>query len=46
MAVPLLLLGTGGRNRTDKGLLPEDFESSAFTSFTTPAYVTLTYMKK
>ena len=30
--------GTGGRNRTDKGSPPADFESAAFTSFTTPAH--------
>ena len=30
-------IGTGGRNRTDMGLTPLDFESSASTSFTTPA---------
>ena len=29
--------GAGGRNRTDTGLPPLDFESSASTSFTTPA---------
>ena len=29
--------GAGGRNRTDMELPPEDFESSASTSFTTPA---------
>ena len=30
--------GTGGRNRTDKELPPADFESAAFTNFTTPAH--------
>jgi hypothetical protein len=30
--------GAGGRNRTDMELPPEDFESSASTSFTTPAW--------
>jgi hypothetical protein len=34
---PLLLAGAGGRNRTDTGLPPRDFESRASTSFTTPA---------
>jgi integrase len=29
--------GAGGRNRTDTGLLPRDFESRASTSSTTPA---------
>jgi hypothetical protein len=29
--------GAGGRNRTGTELPPEDFESSASTSFTTPA---------
>ena len=32
-----LFIGAGGRNRTDMELPPEDFESSASTSFTTPA---------
>ena len=36
-ANPLFLFGAGGRNRTDKGLRPADFESAAFTYFTTPA---------
>ncbi len=26
-----------GRNRTDMGLLPPDFESGAYTNFATPA---------
>ena len=30
--------GAGGRNRTGTELPPEDFESSASTSFTTPAH--------
>ena len=30
--------GAGGRNRTDMESPPEDFESSASTSFTTPAH--------
>ncbi len=34
----LYIHGAGGRNRTDMGLLPLDFESSASTSFTTPAF--------
>jgi len=34
----LNLNGAGGRNRTDMELPPEDFESSASTSFTTPAW--------
>ncbi len=33
----LVISGAEGRNRTDMGLLPLDFESSASTSFTTPA---------
>ena len=33
--------GAGARNRTEMELPPEDFESSASTSFTTPAYYTL-----
>lgn len=33
----LVVYGAGGRNRTDMELPPEDFESSASTSFTTPA---------
>jgi hypothetical protein len=32
-----LIAGAGGRNRTDTGSPPLDFESSASTSFTTPA---------
>ncbi len=28
-----------GRSRTDMGLLPLDFESSAYTNFATPARV-------
>ena len=34
---PLIQFGAGGRNRTDMTLRSEDFESSASTSFTTPA---------
>ena len=37
LANPLILFGTEGRNRTDMGLPPLDFESSASTYFTTPA---------
>lgn len=37
LANPLIFNGAGGRNRTDKGLRPADFESAAFTYFTTPA---------
>ena len=33
--------GAGGRNRTDTRLPPLDFESSASTSFTTPAKLKL-----
>ncbi len=33
-----LTIGAGGRNRTDMELPPLDFESSASTSFTTPAF--------
>jgi integrase len=40
MANPLKSLGAGGRNRTDTGLPPRDFESRASTSFTTPAWIT------
>jgi hypothetical protein len=35
--IPDLFIGAGGRNRTVMELPPEDFESSASTSFTTPA---------
>ncbi len=31
------ITGTGGRDRTDMGLPPRDFESRASTNFTTPA---------
>jgi hypothetical protein len=31
--------GAGGRNRTDMPVKAEDFESSASTSFTTPAVI-------
>ena len=41
---PLDLTGAGGRNRTDTGRGPEDFESSASTSFTTPAKLISTQM--
>ena len=34
-----IINGAGGRNRTDMELPPEDFESSASTSFTTPALI-------
>jgi hypothetical protein len=37
MVNPLNLLGAGGENRTPMPLRAEDFESSASTSFTTPA---------
>ena len=33
----LFLFGAGGETRTLMDLRPEDFESSASTSFTTPA---------
>ena len=33
----LLLVGAGGRTRTDTDFTPQDFESSASASFTTPA---------
>ena len=33
----IIFYGAEGRNRTDMGLLPLDFESSASTNFTTPA---------
>ena len=32
-----IFFGAGARNRTEMELPPEDFESSASTSFTTPA---------
>jgi hypothetical protein len=35
----LAIIGAGGRNRTDTGLPPLDFESSASTNFTTPAFI-------
>ena len=41
--------GAGGRNRTDMTLRSLDFESSASTSFTTPAHVgmyTVTFPNK
>lgn len=34
----LNLIGAGARNRTGTGSPPVDFESTASTSFTTPAY--------
>ncbi len=37
----IAFIGAGGRNRTDTGLPPRDFESRASTSFTTPAFVVL-----
>ena len=37
LANSLILLGAGARNRTEMAVRPEDFESSASTSFTTPA---------
>ena len=33
-----LLVGAGGRTRTDTDFTPQDFESSASASFTTPAH--------
>ena len=36
---PRISYGAGGRNRTDMDLRPLDFESSASTSFTTPAHL-------
>jgi hypothetical protein len=38
MAKSLILFGAGARNRTGTGSPPVDFESTASTSFTTPAY--------
>ena len=35
-----LLVGAGGRTRTDTDFTPQDFESSASASFTTPAHST------
>ena len=35
----LFFTGAGGRSRTDMEQAPLDFESSASTSFTTPAHV-------
>ena len=37
----MISFGAGGGNRTRMGLRPEDFESSASTSFTTPARLTV-----
>ncbi len=37
LANPLNLLGAGAENRTRMTVRSEDFESSASTSFTTPA---------
>jgi hypothetical protein len=42
-ANPLILCGAGGENRTHKGLRPADFESAAFTYFTTPAMKVVVY---
>ena len=36
-----LLVGAGGRTRTDTDFTPQDFESSASASFTTPAQITI-----
>jgi hypothetical protein len=36
-ADPWIIHGAGGENRTHKDLRPADFESAAFTNFTTPA---------
>ena len=41
IATPKVSCGAGGRNRTDTTLRSEDFESSASTCFTTPAWVGL-----
>jgi hypothetical protein len=41
MANSLILFGAGARNRTGTGSPPVDFESTASTSFTTPAWVCL-----
>ena len=38
--------GAGGENRTHKGLRPADFESAAFTYFTTPAIKVAIYSKE
>ncbi len=46
MAVLLISKGgAGGETRTRMGESPEDFESSASTNFTTPAQITLYYLK-
>lgn len=37
----LLLVGAGGRTRTDTDFTPQDFESSASASFTTPAQLSI-----
>ena len=37
----LLLVGAGGRTRTDTDFTPQDFESSASANFTTPAHLQL-----
>ena len=36
---PIAGIGAGGRSRTDMSISPLDFESSASTSFTTPAWI-------
>ena len=38
MVNPLISFGAGGRTRTGMSLRTEDFESSASTNFTTPAW--------
>ena len=38
LANPLILYGAGAENRTRMTVRSEDFESSASTSFTTPAF--------
>ncbi len=38
MTDPSFRTGTEGRNRTGMDISPEDFESSASTNFTTPAF--------
>jgi hypothetical protein len=45
-ANPFIFIGAGGENRTHKGLRPADFESAAFTYFTTPAIEVAIYSKE
>ena len=42
----LLLVGAGGRTRTDTDFTPQDFESSASANFTTPAHLQLYHAER